>query len=206
MFSEFELDKLRREIRTYMSEYRYKHTLGVERAAIELGNVFLPKSLPELRVAALLHDITKELSLDEQMKLIDFSDLSITDEDRRTLPALHSFSAVPFIKEHFAHFATENVLSAVAHHTLGAENISLFDKIIFLADYIEDGRVHDSCIRTAQYVKSNLSLGRALSENTEVLNKAIIMAVDFTVAAVKSKNSTPHSRTVIMRSGLCGKN
>ena len=206
MFSEVELNKLRADIRSYMSEYRYKHTLGVERAAIELGNVFLPQSLPELRAAALLHDITKELSLDEQMKLIDVSDLTVTDEDRRTLPALHSFSAVPFIKEHFTHFATENILSAVAHHTLGAENISLFDKIIFLADYIEDGRVHESCIKTAKFVKNNLSLGQKLSENIKVLNKAIIMAVDFTVATVKSKNNIPHSRTLTMRSGICGEN
>ena len=202
MFSTLELDELRTAIKTYMSEYRYNHTLGVEKSAVSLGNVFLPKSIPELRAAALLHDITKEIAIDEQLKLLYLSGFSLTDEDIATLPALHSFSAVPLIKNKFPYFATDNILSSVAHHTLGAEDISLFDKIIFLSDYIEDGRMHDNCIKTAEFVRNNIKPEKTLEENIKYLNQAIVMAVDFTIATVIKRNEKPHSLTLAMKSSL----
>ena len=98
MFSEQQLDALRENIKQYMGAHRYDHTLGVEKAVIFLGSIFLPEHVSELRVAALLHDITKEMSYDDQFSLLSSEGLIISEEDKMALPALHSFSAVPFIK------------------------------------------------------------------------------------------------------------
>ena len=206
MFSTFEINELRIAVRSYMSEYRYNHTLGVERAASALGSILLPESLSELQAAALLHDVTKELSIDEQLILLDSSGTILTDEDKATLPAIHSFSAVPFIRMNFPRFATENILSSVSHHTLGAEKLSLFDKIIFISDFIEDGRAYTGCIKTAELVRNSIKPENTPDENMFSLDQAIVMALDFTISSVISKNQRPHSASLAMRHSLCGEN
>ena len=64
------LDELREELRGTMSEKRYRHTVEVERMAARLGVLYAPDQLPILRAAALLHDITKEFSLQTQLQIL----------------------------------------------------------------------------------------------------------------------------------------
>ena len=68
-FSEEALDNLRGEIMGKMSVKRFSHTLGVEKKAEELCALFAPEKTGMMRAAALLHDITKELSTEEQLML-----------------------------------------------------------------------------------------------------------------------------------------
>ena len=60
---------LRETVKASMSEKRSFHTLAVEQMAIRLGQIYAPDKIYVLRAAALLHDITKELRGDEQIKL-----------------------------------------------------------------------------------------------------------------------------------------
>lgn len=201
-FSESELNTLRERVKDFVSEHRYKHILGVEEAVIYLGNILLPDRISELRAAALLHDVTKEMSIEEQLSLIRLSGEALTEEDKDTQSAIHSFSAVPFIKEKFPLYKTPDVLSSVSKHTLGDESMTLFDKIIYIADYIESGRTYESCITTAAFIYKNLSLENSTEKNLDVLNKAIILEIDFTVKSLLKKNSKVHSRTLITRQSI----
>ena len=202
MYSISELNSLRESIKQYMGTHRYEHTLGVENAAIFLGSIFIPELVTELRAAALLHDVTKEMSYEDQFSLLNAYGIALSDEDKSALPALHSFSAAPFVKERFANYATEHILSAVFNHTLGAENITLFDKIIFIADFIEDGRTYDSCIATARFIRENITKENTQEQNLYFLDQAILMAIDATVSSVERKKQVPHSRTIAMRNKL----
>ena len=199
MFSEIQLNELRNDVKQYMSAHRYMHTLGVENAAIFLGEMLLPARVSDLRVAALLHDITKEMSYDEQFSLLASYGFALSEEDRAALPALHSFSAAPFIRLRFAEYATDDILSSVFNHTLGTENITLFDKIIFIADFIEDGRTYDTCIATAEFMRKNIVSENTFDQNLYFLNKGILMSIDATVSSVLKKNQIPHSRTLAMK-------
>ena len=67
--TEKSLSELRERVRPYMNEKRFAHTLGVERECVALGSILLPEKVNDLRAAALLHDITKMLSLEKQLKL-----------------------------------------------------------------------------------------------------------------------------------------
>ena len=80
--------------------------------------------------------------------------------------------------------------------------MTLFDKIIFIADFIEDGRTYDSCIATADFLKRNVSADNMLEKNLCFLDQAILMAIDATISSVVKKNQTPHSRTIAMRNKL----
>ena len=145
MITDEMLFTLRGEIQTLLSHARYLHTLGVERAALEIGKHCLSDKLSDLSAAALLHDIAKEIPVDAQLKLMHESGIAFTEEDYRSESLYHAFCAPQIVKEKFPSFATEAILSAVFLHTSGGENMTLFDEIIFLADFVEDGRKYDSC-------------------------------------------------------------
>ncbi len=198
IFSNSQITDLRKIISQYMSERRYLHTLGVETAAVRLGEILMPDRLDELRVAALLHDITKDMPLDKQRELLLTSDMSlINDEDLLTLPALHSFCAVPFVKKELSEFSSNSVLSAIFSHTLGSPEMSLFDEIIFVSDFIEEGRTYQACKETAGYVFENLSVANDKETNLSILKKAVAMELLFTIENLKTKKQLINSRTLL---------
>ena len=140
MISHSDIENLRGEISKRLSCDRYTHTLGVERAAVFLAQMCLPEKECELRAAALLHDVTKELSTEEHFQILRSAKQKILDKDRDFIPILHSFTAPAVISADFPEFATDQILSAVYNHTLGDSDMTVFDEIIFLADFIEDTR------------------------------------------------------------------
>ena len=132
IFSEIKLSELREKLKLLLSAKRFSHTIGVEKCAAAIGAVLMPDSIEELRAAALLHDVAKEICIDEQLELLRESKFPLTDEDAATAGVIHSFTAPLIIKRDFPDFANDNILSSVEKHTVGAESMSVFDKIIFI--------------------------------------------------------------------------
>ena len=196
------LDKLRDSAKELLSEKRFKHTIGVERCAEFLGSFLLHDRLDELRAAAILHDIAKELDVKQQLSLIDEYAVDISDEDRSTLPALHSFAAVAIILRDFADFATSDILSAVKNHTLGAKEMSLFEKIIYISDFIEEGRTYSNCKLVREYLLGGISSAKSNEEAIALLNNAIVMSIDFTISALNSNGYSVNSRTLAFKESL----
>jgi len=152
IFTEDRLSELREKVKARMSEKRFLHTLGVERCAKRIGELVLPEDVSKLRVAALLHDISKEIPMDTQLRILENHSFSLTEEDKSTLGVIHSYTAPYVIMDDFAEFADSDILSAVFNHTLGCEKMSTFDKIIFVSDYAEDTRTYSSCISVREFL------------------------------------------------------
>ena len=154
-----ELSTLREKVRLSLSEKRFLHTLGVEKAARKIAEFCLPDMKDELSVAALLHDIAKEYDTEALLRFIDEDGIILSDVDRLTAAALHSYAAPCVIKKYFPEYATKEILNACRNHTLGSADMSLFEEIIFIADYIEDGRSYDSCINVRDKLYSSFEIG-----------------------------------------------
>ena len=120
MFGEENLEKLRERVAKMISGKRFAHTLGVERATALIGKHCLPDRISELRIAAILHDVTKEFTPSHHIELMNASDRSFTDDDYAASAVHHSFSGPEFIKSAFSEYATPDILRAVFNHTLGA--------------------------------------------------------------------------------------
>ena len=195
-FSNDSINRLRDDVKERLSKERYIHTLGVESLAKELGKVIIPEFLTELSVAALLHDIAKELSTPDQLALLASSGLSLTQEDLDTLPALHSFAAIPVIRSCFAEYADENVLSAVYNHTLGNPGMSIFDEIIFIADYAESGRKYEACQEVNRYLSEHISPKNAPKENLMFLHNAVVQSINHTIESLAKRGKVINNRTL----------
>ena len=204
MITEQMLVELREQISIRLSPRRFKHTLGVERAAEFLARKCLPERVFEARAAAILHDVTKELSFEEQLDIIRENSIILTEEELSIPALLHSHTAVAVIQSDFAKFATEEILSAVDKHTTGDENMSVFDKIIFLADFIEDTRVYPTSLTTARFVRESMKT-KNIGANIYALNKACIMEFDSTIEHLKRTGRKINTKTLLARDSLISK-
>lgn len=125
------------KIQMRMSEYRFKHVLGVEEMAIALADKY-GCSPEQASIAALTHDYAKERPDEEFIMVIkrDGYDPSLLDYGNAIW---HGVVGASFVERELG-ITDEEILHAIRVHTTGAAEMSLLDKIIYVADYIEPGR------------------------------------------------------------------
>ena len=129
---------LMQKIQMRMSEHRFKHVLGVEEMAIALAEKY-GCSPEKASIAALTHDYAKERPDDEFILVIkrDGYDTALLDYGNAIW---HGVVGASFVERELG-ITDEEILHAIRVHTTGAAKMSLLDKIIYVADYIEPGRV-----------------------------------------------------------------
>lgn len=194
MISESMIEALRERIEKILSAPRFSHTLGVERCAERLAELCSPDKKTEIRAAALLHDVTKELSFDEHIKILSENGFPLSEEDKSSSGVLHSFSAPFVIARDFLEFCDSEILSSVFKHTLGDEEMSVFDEIIFLADFIEETREYDSSIKVRGFVFENMKNDQ-IEENVKILHRACLMEIESTVSHLSKAKRPIHTKT-----------
>jgi predicted HD superfamily hydrolase involved in NAD metabolism len=116
---------------------RFQHMLGVEQTAAALAKRYMG-NIYSASLAGLLHDYAKELSDAEFLALIDKYQLD-PDLKRWGNAVWHGKVGFLKVKEDFG-LDNAEILHAIEVHTVGAKELSLLDKIIYVADYIEPGR------------------------------------------------------------------
>lgn len=203
-FNKEDIAKLRESVGLRLSEKRFRHTLGVCRAATDICELCGFDFSREAECAALLHDIAKEYSRDELISMIKEEGIALEREDLSSDGVLHSFAAVHVIKRDFPDFATENILSAVFNHTVGAADMTLFDEVIFLSDFIEDTRTHTPCKELRKYFFDNTKIG-AFDENVKLLHIASVKSIDYTLKSLAERNLPVNSKCILTRNALLSK-
>ncbi|AYW44899.1 bis(5'-nucleosyl)-tetraphosphatase (symmetrical) YqeK [Tetragenococcus koreensis] len=135
--SEDTRETLLKKVRAAMSEKRFNHVLGVEKAAIFLAEKY-GESKEKASIAALTHDYAKERSDDEFKKIIlDYGyDLDLLNWNNAIW---HGLLGAKLVEKELG-ITDESILQAIRLHTTGAAQMTLLDKIIYVADYIEPGR------------------------------------------------------------------
>ena len=204
-FSEGEMMMLACKIKGQMSKYRLEHTMGVFRAATELGELYMPERVSELRVAALLHDITKEITVDEHIALMKKYSVPFTDSDIEAEPLLHSKTAELMVKDKYPEFATQRICQALRYHTTGSSDMTLFDAIIYIADYIEDGRKVDFCVRLRDYFWTAEPSKMNMEQRITHLWKTVLLSLELTIENITAKGGIVDEQTVLARDAIKSK-
>ena len=114
--SQYRLEELREKIKLWQEEKRYEHTLGVMYTASALAMRY-GEDVEKALVAGLLHDVAKSFS----------TNLG------------HAPMGAKMAKEEFG-IDDAYITDAICYHTTGRPNMTLLDKIIYVADYIEPNR------------------------------------------------------------------
>lgn len=125
------------KIKAVMSDKRFNHVLGVEQTAIELAERY-GYDKEKAGLAGLLHDYAKEISDQEFLDLIDKYNLD-PELKKWGNNVWHGMVGIYKIQEDLG-VTDKDILHSIKTHTVGSSQMSLLDKIVYVADYIEPGR------------------------------------------------------------------
>lgn len=151
-------DDYRELIRSRMSEKRYIHSLNVAKEAVRLAKRY-GADPQKAETAGLLHDVTKETPTDEQLKIIEASGIILSEVQRVSPKLWHAISGAAFIKMELS-VADPEIISSIRFHTTGRAQMSVLEKVIFVADFTGEERDYDGVELMRQ--KSNESLEEAM--------------------------------------------
>ncbi|MBR6289997.1 MAG: bis(5'-nucleosyl)-tetraphosphatase (symmetrical) YqeK [Clostridia bacterium] len=191
------LSVLRERVRDYLKPKRYLHTLAVEEEAARLGELFLPDRINALRAAALLHDITKRDDLEKQLQYCSEFGI-IYDVLERSSPKLfHAKTAAELARRDFAEFVDDEIISGIRWHTTGREQMTVFESIVYLADYIEKTRTFPDCVELRRYFWGGIAEPGA--DVAEHFKKTMVLSFDMTIRNLIEENAPIDRDTVAAR-------
>lgn len=179
--SEEALEKLREQITSMMSGGRLLHTLAVERMAVRIADIYCPEKRDILAAAALLHDITKEKTVEEHIAICKKFGAEYSQQNIDAPKTFHAITAAALIPEKFPELADGEIISAVRYHTTGREGMTLIEKIIYIADYIDETRTFSDCITLRE-----MFWGRDVSKMSEKerllhLDRVVLRSLEMTI-------------------------
>lgn len=179
------LEEIRDYLKDNLKPSRYGHTLGVVNTAIRLAE-FYGEDKNKAEIAALCHDVAKNMSNEELKKVIDNENIALSIDEENTQELWHSIVA-PVIARKVFEIEDEEILAAMRWHTTGKEDMTNLEKIIYLADLIEPSRMFEGVdeIRELAYKNLDSAMLKALTHTTiYLLTKGC--AVD--INSVKARN------------------
>lgn len=130
--------KIRKQLQSKLSPARYEHTISVSYTCIALAMKY-GCDLEQAELAGLLHDCAKRYSDAEIIKKCEKKGLELTESERLAPAVIHAKLGA-YLAEHKYGINDPEVLNAIACHTTGKPAMSLLDKILYVADYIEPRR------------------------------------------------------------------
>ena len=131
------LDELEAEVIALLNPDRVAHVLGCRDCAVELARVYGENETDAAR-AGLLHDITKAIDGPLQLTLCAEYGIVLDTFSKAYPKTLHALTGSLVAGRVFGE--NENVVSAICHHTTGRANMTMLEKIIYIADYVEVNR------------------------------------------------------------------
>ncbi|MHA6484805.1 bis(5'-nucleosyl)-tetraphosphatase (symmetrical) YqeK [Paenibacillus sp. strain BS8-2] len=173
-------------VRSEMPERRWIHTEGVMATAIILANRY-GEDPERAELAAILHDVAKYWAVDRQGEIIRVNGLpqEVLGYDKELWHA----PVGAWVAEHEFGVTDDGVLDAIRYHTSGRRSMTMLDKVVWLADYIEPGRDFPGVDDI-----------RALAEQS--LDRAILAGLDGTIGFLIAKGKRIYPLTLEARNGL----
>lgn len=185
---EFEIVK--KYLRENLSEFRYNHTLRVVDMGVALAQKFSYEDVLKVKTACYFHDAGKELTSDEILKIVTDEGYVLDCDEVANVHIYHGVASMVIARDKFK-ISDSDVLKAIQSHVMGNENMSLLDKIVFLADFIEIGRDYNVVCKSRDAALVNLNL-----------DEALICAYEAIISDLLSRGKFIHEQTLRARNAI----
>jgi len=172
-------DWLRVKSYAMLDQKRIRHVAGCELEAVKLARRWgADEDLA--REAAILHDCTKLLGLEEQLRLCEKYGIITDAVEKKDVKLLHSKTGACIAKYEFG--LSDEVYEAIYWHTTGRADMSLLEKIIYMADYIEPSRIFEGVesLRRLSY---------------KDLDEALISGLQMSIEDIIDRGIVPHGNS-----------
>lgn len=122
-------------VKESLSEKRYQHSVKVADTAACLAMRY-GESIDAALIAGYLHDCAKEIALADALKICEEYKMEVSESEKRNYQILHQ-KVGRIVAERDYNITDGRILDAIMYHTTGRPDMSLLEKIIFTADFIE---------------------------------------------------------------------
>ena len=138
------MKKIKKYLKKHLTKERYHHTVGVAYTAMSMAMKYNPQPdnnefMIKAEIAGLLHDCAKCMDNDKKIRICNKNQISYSKIEAENPYLLHGKVGAYIARKEFD-ILDEDILNAITWHTTGRPDMSLLEKIIFVADYIEPTR------------------------------------------------------------------
>ena len=174
---------------SYLKAKRCAHVLGTAATAVKLAEKY-GADAHRAEVAGLLHDCTKKLSMAEQLALCERYGIVLDELEKKALKLLHAKTGAALARDVFG--VDDEIYNVILWHTTGRPGMTVLEKVIYLADFIEPTRDFPGVD----------TLRRTVWED---LDRGLLMGLEMTVEEMQEMGSPIHVNTLTARDYLRGK-
>ena len=186
------IEKVKEDLEKSLSEKRYIHSIGAMEKAVELAKIY-GEDEEKSALTALAHDIAKEIPTEEYYKYAEENNIELSKDDMMCTSVLHGIIGADIVKKKYGF--TDEMCRAIYYHTTGIINMTTFEKIIFLADKVEE--------RTRPKDKADV-IRNIIKEKG--LDEAILwIADDYTIPKAIKNRAVIHPNTINVRNEIIEK-
>ncbi|MCA1025406.1 bis(5'-nucleosyl)-tetraphosphatase (symmetrical) YqeK [Cytobacillus kochii] len=173
-------------VKEQLTDHRYQHTIGVMNSAIELAERF-GADVKKAEMSAIFHDYAK-FHPKEEMKACIIAEDMPSDLLEYNSELWHA-PVGAYLVETKVGITDREILEAIRYHTSGRANMSLLEKVVYLADYIEPGRHFPGVEEVRELAQRDL-------------DEALIQAVKNSILFLMKKNQSVYPLTLTMYNDL----
>jgi nicotinate-nucleotide adenylyltransferase len=174
------LEWLRAQSYACLKPKRVPHVQGTEAEAARLAARWGADE-QDAAEAAILHDVTKRLEPNEQLRMCAEYGIINDNSEMENPLLLHAKTGAAYARDRFG--VPDEIYDAIRWHTTGRAGMSLLEKIVYMADYIEPHRDFEGVDRL-----------RALAY--EDLDEALRLGLRMSLDNVRARGLIPHENSV----------
>lgn len=183
------LDKINKKLLNTIGNKRLGHSLRVMKEAEKLAKYY-GVDVEKTSIAGLLHDCGRYEDKSYLLKKAAEFDIILDEIYTKNDNLLHAHLGVEIARTEYD-ISDLDILNAIRYHTTGREDMSLLEKIVYMADYIEPGRKFEGLDRV-----------RNLCYENKDIDKALILAIDNTIIYILNNKAIIHEDTIRARNFL----
>ncbi len=174
-----EIEELKKELKKYLKEERYEHSVCVMEMSEKLAEKY-NVSKTKVMKAALMHDMAKEMPIEKLKKYILDNKIKVSETEMLLGITLHGKVAADICRKKYGFDYI--MCKAISNHTTGKPDMTMFEKIVFISDKIDETRKYDgvqelrelafkdidsAIVKNIEYTtKNNLEKGRIILEQS----------------------------------------
>lgn len=157
-------------VKERLSEKRFYHSECVVERCIEYAKIY-GVDVEKARIAGIAHDVAKEIPKEKQVEIAETYGIKLDEIEKRQIPLIHAKLGAEIARKEFG--CTDDICEAIKWHTTGKENMSILEKIVFMADATGNDRTWGDTEKLRKIAKENLDLAMI-----ELMKECIIDVVE----------------------------
>lgn len=147
-------NKIIKRLRSLLGPARFKHSLRVRNMVLYLSKSHSVNT-KKARIAGLLHDVSRHMDRNGLLRFAEKIKMNIDPISRFEPKLLHAALSAYIAKKTFG-IKDAQVLKAISSHTLGRKDMSILEKLVYVADHVEEGRTHAGVMAARKLAKADL--------------------------------------------------